>query len=543
MKTKSCVIYRLELKEELPTINWNTTKRFWDDRPTEFDHCPLKQASTQCNSQFTASQSDCQGKLSFHSLLKHFFPNDEITALTNGFISPEKFDCLRFYINTCKGQLEFQATAREDIDLIPNRLRISEANIIFRVIYKLQSLYYAALSFEMDGFVYMEGKKLAINCSKAFDNLPINIIISINQVSLSEFAKLFAVNDFTSLDLPPAVEELKTLTLTSVSIQGFYHIDGYFEFILKGKPDTSTVFQRSYLYLLIQKQVNDEINAGMTAYFAAASFQEIISGIIGKDIFYRIPILWYGKLNIALQTSLNGIAKVKDEDFNKAFRFFVTRGVAISKGLSIRVEFPFQKYATVVSSSIFENNLPLKFLFTGKISQRRISISFDTDLILSLKSVFLVLMSQAEAVKLLAAFKEQRALCRVTRMDVMLSNSEIRVYLTMQDSVDIVQGLPKISQFAISLRKILSSSWKINGHGHGRIANIDFETEMKTTDGKIYSLVAKSETLSSFLLFENIARDTGLIESFKSFEFFNFEIRNILAKSKMNAELNFRYVD
>ena len=408
--------------------------------------------------------------------------------------------------------------------------------------YRLHSLYYAAMSIEMDGFVHMGSKKVAITCSKGLSDLPINITIDEKQVSTSEFAELFLVNDFTALDLPPAVEELKTLTLHSVSIQGYYFIDGYFEFFLKGKPDTSTVFIRSLLYMVIQKHNNDRIIAGVTALFSSVSFQEILSGVIGKDIFYKIPILWYGKLNIALQTSANGILKVKDEAFNRDFRFFVTRGMAIAKGLSISVEFPFQEYANAVSTSIKEKNLPLRFLFTGKISQKKIVILFNTELIITLKSSFLILMSQSEASILARAFMDQQALCTVTKMDLIFTTSEITVYLTFQRSMSIVQGLPQISQFQISLKKTLKEKWKISGHGHGQIAGIEFETAMENNGGNSYSLLAKAETLSSSSLVENFAKDTGLVEIVKKLEFFNFEISKVFAKSRMNAELNFRYV-
>ena len=508
----------------------------------EFDDCTLKQAATTCNSQFTPSKSQCQGEVSLNSLLKHFFPKEDIALLTNGFIQPEKFDCTKFYINTCKGQFEFQATAREDIDVIPNRLRVSDASLILRLNYRVAFLFYAAIEFEMDGVVNMESKKLAISCSKGFDNLPVNIIIKINQLSAAELAKLFSVTDFTSANLPPAVEELRTLTLTSVSIRGFYHSDGYFEFILKGKPETSTVFQHSQLYMLIQKKTTDEITAGLVAHFSSASFQEILSGTIGKDIFYRIPILWYGKLNIALQTSANGIARVKDETFNRDFRFFATRGMAIAKGLRICVEFPFQDYANAISTAITEKNLPLRFLFTGIISQKRIVISFDTGLMLSVKSSFLIFMSQKEASSLLTAFKDESALCRVTKMELVFGSSEIRAYLSVENSLTIVQGLPRLSQFEIVLTKSLNGSWKIGGHGRAKIAGAEFETDMKSFDGKSYSLIAKAENLSSYMLVETLAKDTGLFETFKKFEFFNFDISKVLAKSNMNSELNFRCV-
>lgn len=536
------IIYYLELREELPTFDKNDTKRFWNNGPTEFDHCPLHQSSTSCSSQYSASKEQCQGKLSLHSLLKHFFPSEEIAVLTSNFIPPEKFDCLKFYINTCKGYLEFQAAAREDIDMIPNRLRMSEASLILRIMYNLKSLNYAAISFELNGVVFMESRKLPITCTKSFDNQPLSIVMDANQMNIGEFAKLFSVSEFTSTDLPPAVEELKMLTLTAISIKGFYYLDGYFEIILKGKPETATIFQHSILYMLIQRPSNDGITAGLAAYFSAVSFQEILSGVIGRDIFYKIPILWYGKLNIVLQTSLNGIAKVKDEDFNKAFRFFVTRGMAIAKGLSICVEFPFQMYANAVSSTITESNLPLKFLFVGKISQKMISISFSTELVMSLKSSFLILMSQADATRLLMAFQNQQTLCRITRMDLVLATSEIRASLKVQNSVNIAQKLPEISAFEIILKKNLTDKWMISGHGTGKIANIEFEVEMKNVDSTSYLLLARTDTLSSITLFENIAKNTGLLEIFKSFDFFNFQITNILAKSRMNAGLNFRYV-
>ena len=472
--------------------------------------------------------------------MKHFFPNEDIAELTSGFIQPEKFDCTKFYINTCKGQLEFQATAREDIDVIPNRLRVSEASLILRLNYKLNLLFYAAIEFEMKGIVSIESRKLAISCSKGFDNLPVSIGIRVTELSPSELAKLFSVTDFTSIDLPPAVEELRTLTLTGASIWGSYHIDGYFEFILKGKPDTSTIFQHSKLYLLIQKQTTDKIAAGLVAQFSSASFKEILSGAIGKDIFYKIPILWYGKLNIALQTSASGIAKVKDEAFNKEFRFFVTRGMAIAKGLKISVEFPFEEYANSLSSSLQEKNLPLRFLFTGTISQKNIVIALETELVLSIKSSFLIFMSQSEASTLLKSFQDQDTACRVTKMDLMFDTSEIRAHLSVQNSMSIVQGLPQISQFEIILKKPLNENWKIGGHGHGKIAGMDFETEMKNIDGSSYSLVAKTETLSAYMVVETLAKDKSLIESFKRFEFFNFEIAKVLAKSNMSSELNFR---
>ena len=485
-------------------------------------------------------KSKCHGQLSFNSLLKHFFPKEDIASITNGFIQPEKFDCTKFYINTCKGQLEFQGTAREDIDIIPNRLRVSEATIILRLNYRLTVLFYAAMEFEINGIVNMESKKLEISCSKGFDNLPVTISIKVNQLSAAELAKLFSVTDFTSANLPPAVEELRTLTLTAVNIQGFYHADGYFEFILKGKPDTSTIFQRSQLYMIIQKKTSEEITAGLIARFSSAPFQEILSGAIGKDIFYRIPILWYGKLNMVLQTSAKGIARVKDESFNRELRFFVTRGKAIAKGLRICAEFPFQEYAKALSPSIKENNLPLRFLFSGTISQKKLVISFDTELILSIKSSFLILMSHDEAANLLTAFKDQDALCRVTKMDIVFDTSEIRAFLNVENSLSIVQGLPQISQFQISLKKLLKESWTVAGHGHGKIAGIDFETQMKNIDGKFYSLIAKAEMMTSQKLVETLAKDTGLVETFKKFEFLNFDISNVLAKSKMNSELNFR---
>ena len=524
---------------KLPTVDSNTTKRYWSAGPAEFDDCVLKQIATPCNSQFTPSQSECQGRLSFNAILKHFFPNEDIAEITNGFIQPEKFDSTKFYINTCKGQLEFQATAREDIDVIPNRLRVSEASLILRLNYRLNLLFYAAIEFELNGIVSIESKKLAISCLKGFNNLPVSISIRVTEMSPTELAKLFSVTDFTSKDLPPAVEELRTLTLTGASIWGFYHTDGYFEFILKGKPDTSTIFQHSKLYLLIQKQTTDKIAAGLVAQFSSASFKDILSGAVGKDIFYRIPILWYGKLNIILQTSANGIAKVKDETFNKEFRFFVTRGMAIAKGLKISVEFPFEEYANSLSS-IQEKNLPLRFLFTGTISQKNIAITFETELVLSIKSSFLIFMSQSEASTLLKSFQDQNAACRVTKLDLMFDTSEIRAYLSVQNSMSIVQGLPQISQFEIILKKPLNGNWKLGGHGHGKIAGMDFETEMKNIDGNSYSLVAKTETLSAYMIVETLVKDKSLIESFKRFEFFKFEIAKVLAKSNMSSELNFR---
>ena len=529
-----------DFKAELPKLAENATSRYWTATPTEFDHCSLQQTTTQCNVQFKPSQEQCQGKLSFHSLLYHFFPNENFAIVMNNFIMPEKYDCIRFYINTCKGQLEFQVQAREDIDLIPNRLRVSEATLILRVMYRVQSLYYSIISFEMKGFVNLDNKKLEITCSKSFDNTPIIISLKIAQISLKEFARLFSVTEFTSANLPSAVEELKTAAISSVVVEGYYHIDGFFEFVLKGKPDTSTIFQQSAIYLVIQKPSDDKIRAGIVAYFASVSFQQVLSGIIGREIPYKIPVLWFGKHNVIMSSSSVGIAKVKDEHFNEELRFFVSRGMAVSNGLVISAEFPFQSFINSITPSIKEDNIPLKFLFAARASSKRISIAFETDFSFSLQNAIRILMSASQSKDLLKAFSNVNALCKITKIDIILASNELFAYIRMENSYNIVQQLAPISNFVIKLKWTSAGGWGLIGQGKGIIANTEFQTEIKKISNGNYMFLGKSDSITSMLLVENLAKDSSLPELMTAFSFLKFDIRNVLVKSQIAAQSHFR---
>ncbi len=485
----------------------------------------------------------CSGKLSFNSLLVHFFPNDIFSNVMNFFIIPEKFDVTRFYVNTCKGHLEFFAVAREDIDLIPNRLRVSDATLSLKVMYRVESLYYAIIAFEMNGFVYIENRKLELLAVKSYGNEPLRITIKVGQISPKDFCKLFSVLEFTSQDLPSAVEELKSVSLSNTAIEGTYNIEGCFEFVLRGKPDTSDVFQQSEVFVVIKKPCSERVVAGLLAYFPSASFQQVLTGIISRNLQYKTPILWFGKLPIALHSSMSGIPKLKSETFNKVFRFFATRGMAINMGLTLNVEFPMQEYIKQVAPSIPDTSIPIKFLFRAQIYSKRINIIFETELGLSLDKSLLVFMSKTKAASMMATFKRIDAPVRIARMELKLSTQLLTVYINVLRSFSMVQGLVPVTGFEIKLQKSLAKGWQVVGQGSGEISNTLFETKIKHEDkGGFYKFLGKTERISSYALIQSFTKDTGFLEIFSNFKFLKFELHNVFISSKVGASLAFRFV-
>eukprot|EP00794_Sanderia_malayensis_P006761 gene6761-7521_t len=522
----------------------NATSQYWTSAPIEFEQCDLNQElASQCNVQYTASQEQCDGKLSFNSLLNHFFPNEIFESVMNYFILPEKFDVTRFHINTCNGNLEFFSEAREDIDLIPNRLRVSDATLSLTIMYKVQSIYYAIISFEMNGFVHIENRRLEIVAVKSFGNDPLSITIKVNQISAKDFCKLFSVLEFTSPNPPPSVEELKAVSLSNAVIEGTYNIEGCFEFVLTGKPDTSDVFQQSQVYLIIQKPCNEQVSAAMSVYFASsASFHHLLSGILGKDVALRIPFLWFQKLNLALQSSTAGIAKIKNENFNRVFRFFVTRGMAVNTGLTISIEFPMQEYTRQVAPDIPAMSVPIKALFIARIFGAKINIVFETDLEMSLGYSLLMFMSKAKATSMATTLQRIDTPVKVNRMEVLLTKRLVIVYITVTSSFSMVHGLVPVKDFQMQLQKSIKYGWQIIGQGTGDISSTLFKTKIKKEQNNTYKFVGKTEQISSYALVESFAKDSGIMEIFNSFSFLKFEIRDVLVSSRVASKLGFRIV-
>ena len=457
-------------------------------------------------------------------------------------VQPEKFDCTKFYINTCKEYVEFQGESREDIDLVPNRLRIGDATLILRVLYKPLTLYYAAVYFEINGNVYLDSRKLQISCLKDFDNSPITMSMEVRQFTIQELERLFSVSAFKSQEMPASVEELKTLSFSSAEIKGYYYSDGYFEFIIKGKVETSTVFSSSMLYLVIQKQVNDEITVGVVAHFAAASFRDILSGIIGEDLPYEIPILWQEKSDIALHVSSRGIQKVKNADFNRIFRFFIAGRAAVIKGVSLCAAFPFAKFVSQNYPSLKGAYLPLTFLFIADISKNRIRISFETDINLSLSSALLILTSETNIYAQLTELFEKDSMAEIKWMDLLLRQYEIQISISLANTVSVVKGFPQIYHFEIILQKHLHTSWKLSGKGKGKISNTEFQTEFKELANGKFTLAGKTNMVSSQSLFHTFAEYSGLSEIVSQFQFLSFKLTNVFISSKVESHLNFRYV-
>ena len=534
----TCSFNFLSGRTEIPFLQILVSRQHIQ-RPIQLRDCEISEKRSKCNATYEVSKKGCSGKVSFAALLSQYFPNIDVSFESLGIIQPEKFDVTGFNIDSCSGVARFHALGRERLDIIPNKLQIKDAQLSLVMSYYASTFCFSGLEFEIKGNMLIGNEKYIVTAMKPFEKISIQIAIYAKSILLKDFVSLFTSNDIMPSNVPKSLSKLTSSTMKGPFIKGGYYHTGSFEFILAGRPEISDFFKDSVLYLVIQKTFGGKMLAAILLHFQSVSLKTLLTNTVNKELPPNTLMVDDTKSSCVIEISKDNIYVIRNNGFNDVFRFFVTRGNSVNKGVHVKVEFPFHAYVSRQTPDVSLQGLPLYLYLMVKFTNTGLRINFLTDIQLTIDRIVRIFLASTNSIPqdVLAQVPGQ---FRLQNIDLTYAGGMSLNFVASRVFL-MIRGLLTISEFQLSLEKQTSESkWSLSGKGKAFSANTTIDITLRQQKEGYYSLLGKADSLSSGSLirsFEGALEVDGLLERF---HMFNFEIEDSFFTAKLGPNLFIR---
>ena len=359
----------------------------------KFGKCAVIATSSACEVTLKSAPVEsldgmCTGKISFTALMSKLLPKVDLAPASNDLIVHGKFDATKVIIDKCTSHISFDLKCRELLDVIPNKLRLLNAELFVKFSYDQIPKDVEDFNITVQGSINLEfrSRKLEVAAVKQEGSKLYKIDITTTDLEIPEFTKLFTDVEIVQQDLPPDLATLVSSSIHKPRITGLYENGGPFEFVASAKSPASIFPSQPMIYVIIQKPKNGKVVSGLIASFESAMYRSFLSSILNQDLS-NIPLFSDVRTDMAIGISSEGLFVIRDESFNKEVGTLFTVGKAIKKGLTIKAKLSIQKMVNSVEENKDANSLPETVLTSLEVKNNAIHIDFPEELEIGLSNV------------------------------------------------------------------------------------------------------------------------------------------------------------
>lgn len=451
----------------------------------------------------------CEPKVSFESLLKTIFPKGlDLNTPSKELIVPGKFDCFSFDVNRDLGNIIFSLKSRELLDIIPNKIRVSNANATVGFSYQQLPKTVKDFDIGLGGQLKLESgaRKMKVESKKPKDSTLFTIDMETKDLEIPEFTKLFTDAELSQQrsELPPDLGTLVASSLRNPRVTGLYDVNGAFEFIATSKSPASIFPSQPTVYIVVQKPRLGKVVTGAVCKFEDASYRSFISSIMNQD-FSNIPLFNDVQTDMAIGISRDGLYTVRDDNFKREMGSLLNNGNTIKKGLTVKSALPIRKMVEDTNQNGMLSNLtmqayPEKVLVNTEVTGNRMHIEFPDDLRIGLSGIPQLFGQRGENMN----FPQNVLNMDDTDFQIKgydiddIDKKALSVYFEAPSTMNI-GTLMSLNNAKATLRRDELSKWNFNATGDYKLGNTTVGITLKSKDNGFLISSDKSNIQSATL--------------------------------------------
>ena len=317
-------------------------------------------------------------------LADHFLPGNKLAEMTNKFLDPDKYEVKKIEINKNTKTIEFQTSAKENVELLPNKLILNGASMKLKMGYDSTTFDWLMVQIEIQAKLSFAGKNIDITLTKKEKEGELNFSTKTDEISIPNFLKTFTPNPLTDDDSKSVVEKLTSLTIKQPKLSGYYDpVHGHYEFVFSGSV-TGKTFASATFYVVVTKPPDKDIKPALVGKFDAVSPAKVLGDITGKDLS-NVPLLKdITSINFVFEAAKDKIMIIKNPDLVEALKEFVTGGTSICEGVRIKIILPVKQILKIQG---VPETISMSVIITSSGLQFKFPDSFTSDLMQILKAL------------------------------------------------------------------------------------------------------------------------------------------------------------
>ena len=326
----------------------------------------------------TPSSDTCGGKLPLAGILNHFLPNNGIGEKSNTFILPDKFDLKSLEIDKCETTINFKASAKEKLDLVPGKFSMEGVEMGLKINYKTGAVDWELVELDISASVTLGGKKMPITVKKKAKETFVKFSFKIDEIMVPSIVETFSKKEVAPKEADSEVAaKVAGVVIKTVEFSGFYDPKGFFEMVARGSPQ-GTTFKSSSFYVVIQKPSDSDFKAAVLAKIDSFSPATLLSQLTGKDLT-KVPLINAIQLNMALAVSNDDFPVIKNEELTKAISGIIKGDKTIEKGIKMYMEVPVKEVFKKLAPDLKTDNFPASLFMKVSINKDGVKFTFPDD--------------------------------------------------------------------------------------------------------------------------------------------------------------------
>ena len=327
---------------------------------------------------------DC--KLDLKELVDHFYPNNKLAEETKNFLIAEML-FMKIEIDKSEKIIKFEAKAPKKLDLIKNKLSISDSSV--EILFKYQkNLNYENIGVKMSGKVALGKQPIDVVFEKkegenAFMFKAVSKNVEV-KLTVKDVAELIGAEEITKemFGEEALKKKIFDFKMESIGFEGIFDPSKMdLELVVSGEVKNHPVAKKINAYIVITKISGEPYKVGIAAKFESVEFQKLVELIVGKE--NDINFLKGKTLNAILLAANKDITLVQNKEIISLIKETpIKENAAFPAGVTVSLKVSIQKDKENDSKSkSADMHLYLRYNHEAKKFEFKFIPAFETKLV------------------------------------------------------------------------------------------------------------------------------------------------------------------
>ena len=285
-------------------------------------------------------------KLDLKQLIDHFYPNNKLAEETQHFLLVDML-FMKIEIDKSKKRINFVAKAPNKMDIIKNKLALSDSSVEISFNYE-KKFSYENIGVNVEGKVLLGKQPIDVSfVKKEGETVFIAKAISKNvsiKLSVKDVVELIGAEEITAEMFGEDLLKKKILDfeMESIGLEGIFDPKtSNLQLVVSGEVKNNPVAKKINFHVVISKISGEPIKVGVVAKLESIEFENLIQFIAGKKA--EIAFLHGKILDVILLAANKDIMLVQSESVINAIKEVpVQDDAAIPGGITLALRFGVQ---------------------------------------------------------------------------------------------------------------------------------------------------------------------------------------------------------
>ena len=469
-------------------------------------------------------------KCSLKKFLDSTFPKNKLKEDTNSFIDPDAFEFKKLEIDKNVQRIEIDGSAKEEIDVVPNKFSIKSATITFKIPYQSSNIEWKSIGAELSGDVSFSGKTINIKFTKPDGQDELDFEFQTDKLTIEDFIKKFTSNLPASKESSSVLDKVLKFTIEQPKATGFYDPKGLYEFVLSGESKND-IMKTAKFFVVIEKPPDEAVRCSVVVSFDAVSPTKVLTELTGKDLS-KVSFLKDVTVSFLFEASSETIPIIKDQELLKVLKKYITGGKTICKGVKLKMDLPLKDIIKKASPDLNVNDIPeslkLNVFMDPTSLQFKLPKTFNTDLITILKG--LAPKAQKQLPDWINDNQGPSVEVREFSFDYKSGGGSLELFAS--GPITLV-GLLEIKKMTLKgNRKSEKDPWVITFESTQKIFDTVMESKL-TMSGESYELKAKISLISTTQLARYFGASLISQETLNKYPYLDFGMKDCTIETKI----------